>query len=71
MKAFNMYFKPQALNASKNPVAKTDPTLKGGTTSKPLDPQQKKNLARLERLRYLELQKQNEIRKASKSSSKK
>jgi hypothetical protein len=61
MKAFQMSFKSQALKASRNPVSKMDRTLKGGTTSKPLDPQQLKNLARLERKRFLELQEQRRI----------
>lgn len=62
MKAFQMSFKSAALKATRNPVPKTDRTLKGGTTSKPLDPQQLKNLARLERKRFLELQEQNRLR---------
>lgn len=63
MKAANMSFKSEALRAVRKPVPKTDPTLKGGTTSKPLDPGQLKNLERLEKKRRWELAQQLEIRK--------
>ena len=66
MKAFNMSFKSQALKAYKNPAPKTDTALKGGTTNKPLDEYQKRNLARLERKRFLELQEQQRIREEQK-----
>lgn len=70
MKAFNMSFASQAKKACQNPVVKTNETLKGGIGNKPLDPLQKKNLARLERKRFLEQQAQNKLRLEQKEKMK-